>query len=398
MGCTMHPDMDSADAIACIGLGGALRPCSSKVTGIDASQEDEGATTGPQSRRKAPPAWARSGGPLPTAAWQRHLEQQREAAAAAAVADVASGDEAPSAPAQADIDLAQLLRETAGDGLEAATIPDDLQSLPDLDVLLGQLEDAADPATRLPLDASPSEAYAPALPGSSPGEDIAPVSQEDAAAQPLDVQQRGDQTRPRTVGTTAEANGLGGPAVPPVSDGSAPQPAQHQQDRAHSVSAADAVPPRPVDAAAQAATSRPAAAHSQGGQEPTAGGPRAGAPVLPPPDAAIGSMGMPADNLPLGATDSDAAEATATGSAAAPEQQEQQRQRTDATREEVPTVADGEGAVTQQQQERPKERVLRKERKAGKKVVVPQLTIGSEEEAPTLIGQVCPARSARHLL
>jgi len=119
---------------------------------------------------------------------------------------------------------------------------------------------------------------------------------------------------------------------------------------------------------------------------------------------------MPADNLPLRATDSDAAEATAGGGSAAggsttASAEQRHWQQHEAAHEDVPAAADDEGAVveapngevavTQHQQERPKERVLRKERKAGKKVVVPRLTIGSEEEAPTLIGQVCPARSAR---
>ena len=352
---------------------------------------------------------------MPTAAWQRHLEQQQEqqaaAAATATAAVVSSSNGASNAPAQADIDLAQLLEETAGDGLVTATIPDDLQSLPDLDVLLGQLADAPDPAMQLPSAVSPPQDVVPASPGSPAEQHIAPVSRVETAAQPLDVQQLGDQAGPRTGGTTADANGLAASDQPPVSDGSAPQPAQHQQDPAHAVSSADAVAPQPADAAAQEAAPRPAAAarsHSQGGQEPTEGGPRAGAPVLPPPDAAIGSMGMLNGRLSLGATDSDAAEATAAGSAMAggdptalAEQQEQQRQQSDAAHEEVPTAADGEGAVVealsgeaaeaQQQQERPKERVLRKERKVGKKVVVPRLTIGSEEEAPTLIGQVRPA-------
>ena len=294
------------------------------------------------------------------------------------------------------MNLSQLVDGISGDHLETATIPDDLQSLPDLDVLLGQLEGAHDPAALHTLGPSARQAHAPAAQGSLQGDRTASACQVDAAAQPPDAQQRGDQAAPTTGDTRDDAVRSGEPAPPPVTDESAPQPARHPQDQERGMTHEDAIAPQPMDAAARKAA--PAdSSHSQGVQEHEARRSRSGALVLPPPDAAIGSITGPIGDPSVGAMDADVAEATAGGSASAPPEQQQQGQKSEAARNNVLAAADGEGdaieafdreaAATQQQEGRLEERVLRKERKAGK-VVVPRLTIGSEHEAPTFIGQV----------
>ena len=254
---------------------------------------------GPPRRRRGPPAWARRGGSAPTAAWQSFAEQ------AAGLSDPVA--EANDGGADQRVTFTQLLLD-GGDRPDVTPIPDDLQSLPDLDAMLQQLGD-------VPADIPDLSATAPEQPDEQTRDE------------------RADQSAPQLpVSTGQTAVAACGPSK------AAPQPG--------------------LDPAVL-----PAPQYEQ--QHSGRDLPCPGALVLPQPDD-VQSDETQFTIMPRGesfvAPDSGALVVFGNGGS--------------------------EMAPAQQLPPKPTERVVRRERRAAGRVIIPQLTLGPEEASPTLVGQV----------